>query len=178
MKIVLKPLAKSVLLSASAADTALQKKTCGSDLAQRATTLITSNEEMEDIMKTVKSREESGLLIKSTSETIGNEAKEQEVGVPRMLLGKLDASLLGNPLASKGVYASDGVIRADEGATATNGGRNYQNELRFDGVYSRNKWSTATVPARATPRHAAPIKDGAYVINLDGYKSIGSDWIV
>ena len=95
-----------------------------------------------------------------------------------MLLGKLDASLLGNPLASKWVYASDGVIRADEGTTATNGGRNYQNELRFDGVYSRNKWSTATVPARATLRHAAPIKDGAYVINLDGYKSIGSDWIV
>ena len=34
---------------------------------------------MEDVMKIVKSREESGLLIKWTSETIKNEAKEQEV---------------------------------------------------------------------------------------------------
>ena len=129
-------------------------------------------------MKTVKSHEESGLLIKSTSETIENEAKEQEVGFLRLLFGKLDASLLGNLLASKEVYASNGVIRADEGTTATNGGRNYQDELRFNGVYSRNKWSTATVPARAAPTHAAPIKDGAYVINLDEYRSIGSHWIV
>ena len=31
---------------------------------------------MEDIMKIVKSLEESGLLLKGTSETIKNEAKE------------------------------------------------------------------------------------------------------
>ena len=35
-------------------------------------TLITSNEEMNDIMKIVKSLEESGLLIKGVSETIKN----------------------------------------------------------------------------------------------------------
>ena len=39
--------------------------------------LIVSNEEMNDIMKIVKSREEFGLLIKIVSETIKNEAKEQ-----------------------------------------------------------------------------------------------------
>ena len=39
------------------------------------TTLIISNEEMNDIMKIVKSLEESGLLIKGISE-IKNEAKE------------------------------------------------------------------------------------------------------
>ena len=39
------------------------------------TTLIISNEEMNDIMKTVKSLEESGLLIKHVSQTIKNEAK-------------------------------------------------------------------------------------------------------
>ena len=52
------------------------------------TTLIISNEEMNDIMKIVKSLEESGLLIKDVSKTIKNEAKEQNVG---MLLGTLDA---------------------------------------------------------------------------------------
>ena len=42
------------------------------------TTLIISNEEMNDITKIVKSLEESGLLIKGVSETIKNEAKEQK----------------------------------------------------------------------------------------------------
>ena len=41
------------------------------------TTLIICNEEMEDIMKIVKSLEESGLSIKGVSETIQNEAKQK-----------------------------------------------------------------------------------------------------
>ena len=36
-----------------------------------------SNEEMNDIMKMIKSLEESGLLIKGVSETIKNEAKNK-----------------------------------------------------------------------------------------------------
>ena len=40
------------------------------------TTLIISNEEMNDIMKIVKNLEESGLLIKSIAQTIKNESKE------------------------------------------------------------------------------------------------------
>ena len=39
------------------------------------TTLIILNEEMNDIIKMVKSLEESGLLIKGVSKTIRNEAK-------------------------------------------------------------------------------------------------------
>ena len=39
------------------------------------TTLIISNEEMNDIMKIITSLEEFGLLIKGLSETIKNEAK-------------------------------------------------------------------------------------------------------
>ena len=38
-------------------------------------TLIISNDEMEDIMKIVKSLEDSSLLIKGVSGTIQNEAK-------------------------------------------------------------------------------------------------------
>ena len=43
---------------------------CPSDLAQCTTTITVSNQEMNDIMRIVKSLEESGLLIKGVTETI------------------------------------------------------------------------------------------------------------
>ena len=64
---------------------------------------------MNDIMKIVKSFEESVLLIKGVSETIKNEAEEQKGGFLGMLLGTLGASLLGNLLTGRG------TIRANEG---------------------------------------------------------------
>ena len=63
---------------------------------------------MKDILKIVKSREDSGLLLEGVKETIKNEAKEQKGGFLSMLLDTLGASLLGNMLAGKG------VIRAGE----------------------------------------------------------------
>ena len=39
----------------------------------------------------------------------------------------------------------------------------YRNKPKFNGVYSRN--------------NLPKIKDGAYVINLDQFKSIGTHWI-
>ena len=66
-------------------------------------------------MKRVMFLEESGLLIKYVSKKIKNEAKEQKEGLLSMLLGTLDANLLGNLLAGKGINRADeGVIRADE----------------------------------------------------------------
>ena len=53
---------------------------------------------MKDIMKIVKSLEESGLLKKGISETIKNEASEQKGGFLPMLLKTLAASILGNAL--------------------------------------------------------------------------------
>ena len=100
---VLKPLAKSVLISlgltaaASGTDAAIHKKMFGS----RTTTLIISNEEMNDIMKIVKSLEESDLLKKSVSKTIENEAKEQKGRFLGMLLDSLGASVLANLLQGK-----------------------------------------------------------------------------
>ena len=41
-----------------------------SDLTWRNTTLIVSNEEMNDIMKIIKSLEESGLLIKALAKQL------------------------------------------------------------------------------------------------------------
>ena len=43
------------------------------------TALIISNEEVEEVMKIVKSLEESGLLIKGVSETIKMKQKNKKV---------------------------------------------------------------------------------------------------
>ena len=53
---------------------------------------------MEDIIKIVKSLEDSGLLLKGVTETVQNEVKEQKGEFLSMLLGTLGASLLGNIL--------------------------------------------------------------------------------
>ena len=63
-------------------------------LGSETTTLIISNDEMVDIMKIVKSLEDSGLLLKGVSETIQNEVKQQKEFLS-MLLDTLGASLLG-----------------------------------------------------------------------------------
>ena len=79
-------------------------------LGSGTTTLIISNDEMNDIVKIVKSLEDSGVILKGVSETIQHEAKKQRGGFLSMLLGILGASLLGNLLTG-----GKGVIRADEG---------------------------------------------------------------
>ena len=79
-------------------------------------TLIISNEEMNDTMKTIKSFEKSMVPIKDVSETIENEAKEQKRGFLGMLLSTLGASLLGNLFTGKStIRAGEGTIRVGEG---------------------------------------------------------------
>ena len=114
MKSVLKPLAKSVSIpleltaAALATDEAIHKKMFGSG----NTTLI-SNEEMNDIIKIIKTLEESVLLIKDVSKAIKSESKEQEGGFLGMLLGTLDTSLLRNLLTGKStIRAGEVTIRA------------------------------------------------------------------
>ena len=104
---VLKPLAKSILIplgltAAAATDAAIHKKMFESG----NTTLIISNEEINDIVKIVKLLKKYGLLIQGVSETIKNEAKEQEGEFLGMLLGTLGASFLGNLLNGKVVIAT------------------------------------------------------------------------
>ena len=80
-------------------------------LGSGTTTLIISNDEMNDIIKIVKSLENSGVLLKGVSETIQHEAKEQRGEFLTMLLGTLGASLLGNLLTGgKGVIREGEVI--------------------------------------------------------------------
>ena len=86
-------------------------------LGSGATTLIISNDEMGDILKIIKSLEDSEVLLKGVSETIQHEAKKQRGGFLSMLLGTLGSSLLGDVL-SKGL-SGKGVIRAGEGTIRT-----------------------------------------------------------
>ena len=79
------------------------------------TTLIISNEEMNNIMKIVKYFEESGLLIKGVRKTIKNEAKEQKEEFLGMLSDILSATLLKNLLTGEDtVRAGKETIRAGQ----------------------------------------------------------------
>ena len=149
IKNVIKRSAKSVLIplgltaAASAADAGIHKKILGSGTRQSSSashiTLIISNNEMGDIIKIVKSLEDSGLLLKGVTETAQNEDKEQKVGFLSMLLGTLGASLLGNLLTGKAIYragkgkiinrAGEGILRAGYGCPSSSASHN--NKMDF-----------------------------------------------
>ena len=105
------PLAKNILTpleitaAASAIDAEIRRKIHGSG----TTTLIISNEEINDIMKIIQALEDSNIWLKGVAKTIKNETKEQKGGFLSMFLGTLGASLLGNLLAGKG------IVRAGSG---------------------------------------------------------------
>ena len=88
IKSVLTPLTKSILVpfrltsAASSTDEIIQKKLYGS-----RTTILLSNEEIEHIIKLVKSLKDIGLVIKGVSKTTENEAKEKKGGFLSISLG-------------------------------------------------------------------------------------------
>ena len=92
-----------------------------------------------------------------------------------MLLGTLGASLLANLLTGKGIERAGtgnhslnkkrmGFLILPHPLTNFEIQKYYQNEPRFNGVFSRNN-----LPKK--------IKDGAYIINLDEYTDVGTYWI-
>ena len=126
MKVAI-PLAKKVLAplgitaAASAIDAGIQKKKKKIH-GSGTTTLIISNEEMNDIMKIVQILEDSDILLKGATKTIKNETKEQKGRFLSMLLGTLGASVLGNLLTGKGIVRAGsgnkkgkGIVRAGPG---------------------------------------------------------------
>ena len=155
----------------SAADAVSKKNIFGS-----GATIFKFSEALTDIIKIVKSLEESGLLMKGVSKTIEKEVKEKNRGFLDMLAATLAASLLESTLTGKRVVrGGDAVIRAGEGIIKTiikavltvslmlpdpltgfeiqkyykkDAQVISKNEFRFNGVYSRNNLSK--------------IKDGAY----------------
>ena len=125
MKIAI-PLAKNVLApsgitaATSAIDAGIQKKINSSG----TTTLIISNEEMNDIMKIVQALEDFNILLKGVTKTIKNETKGQKGGFLSMFLGTLGASLRANLLAGKGIVGSGnkkrkGIVRAGYGCPSS-----------------------------------------------------------
>ena len=103
-----------ITAAASAIDAGIKKKIHGS----RTTTLIISNEEMNDVIKIIQSLEDSNILLKGVTNTIKNEAKEQKGGFLSMLLGTLGTSLLGNLLPGKG------IVRAGYGRPSSSASQN------------------------------------------------------
>ena len=182
MKVTL-PLGKNVLAPLGLT-AAMLKKIHGSGVQ-----LIIEQEDVNDIMQIIKALENSGILLKGVSKTIKVETKEQRGGFLSMLLGTLGASLLGNLLTG-----GKGIVRAGEGSAVSRGkgegivragvevkktlnsllpfhpltnieiSEYYENEPRFNGIYSRNN-----LPNK--------IKKGAYVINLDEYEKTGTHWV-
>ena len=98
LKSVIKPLGLLGLTAASSTiDAGVQEKIYGSG----TTTLVISNEEMDDIMEIAQALEDSNILLKGITKTIKNETKEQKREFLSMLLGTLGASLLGDLLIKK-----------------------------------------------------------------------------
>ena len=65
------------------------------------TTLIISNNEIENIIKIVKSLDDSDLLLERVTKTIQSEVKEQKGEFLSMLLGILGAILMQNRLSGQ-----------------------------------------------------------------------------
>ena len=82
------------------------------------TTLIISNEEINDIMKITQALGDSNILLKGVTKTVKNESKEQKGGFFSILLGTLGATLLGNLLTGKG------FLRADSGRSLSSTSKN------------------------------------------------------
>ena len=104
MKNILKPLAKSVLIPlgltavALATDAAIYKKMFGSG----TTTLIISKKEMNDILKIIKSFEESGLLIKRVIVLLQLKMKQKNKRrISGNVIRRFSARLLENLLTGK-----------------------------------------------------------------------------
>ena len=83
---------------------------------------------MKDIIKKVRSLENSGLLLERLTEIIQNEAKKQIVGFLSMLLGTLCPSLLGDILTGRWINrAGEVIVRAGYG----NKRQDHKNKIDF-----------------------------------------------
>ena len=133
---------------------------------------------MNDVMKIIQTVKDSNILLKGVSKTIKNETKEQKEGFLTMLLNTLGSSLLRNLLTGKRfVRAGEGTVGAGYGPSVLKKALIpphplthfeikdfYENEPRFNGVYSRDNLPKI-------------IKNGASVINLDEYADLVTHWI-
>ena len=188
MKVAI-PLANNVLVplgitdATSAIDAGIQKTKHGSG----SRSLIISNEEMNDIIKTVQALVDSNILLKGVTKTMKNKTKEQKGGFLSMFLGTSGTRLLGSLLTGKGIARAGSARllssvsqnkkrkRIARAGTVKKMGfsmpphpltnfeiqKHYKNERRFISVFSRNNLPTK-------------IKAETFVINVDQYADIGT----
>ena len=115
---------------------------------------------MNDIIKIVQALKNSNTFINGVTKTIKNETKEQKGGFLSMLLGTIEASLLGNLLTRKG------ILRAGSGQNISN--------FELQNIIKMNQDLMVFFQEII---YLKKIKDGAYVINLDEYANVGTNWI-
>ena len=127
---------------------------------------------MDDLIKIVKSLEDSGLLLEGVTKSVQNEVKEQKGGFLKALLGTLGESLLGNLLAKKGINrAGEEIERAIVWM--------FNAASPFNKIWNAKALSKYSKFNGGFSRYNLPnkIKDGAYVTNLDEYSDVGTRWI-
>ena len=88
--------------------------------ARKVFTFFISNEDMNDIIKTIKSLEDSGLIIGGATEAVKHEIKNQEGGFLGALSAPLVASLV-EPMVSS-------VVRGISGRGVRRPGRGYMDK--------------------------------------------------
>ena len=88
-------------------------------------------------MKIIQALEKSGILLKGVTKTIKSETKEQKGGFLSMLLGTVDASLLGNLLSGNRGRLCFKKIKLMLPHPLTNFEINkYENNPKFNGICS------------------------------------------
>ena len=167
------PLAKNALAllritaATSGMDAEIQKKIHGSG----TTNLIISNEEMNDIMKIVQGLEDCNILLKRDKRTKRRISKHvigsfRRYFVRKFIRKKRNCKSCFRKQKKKRnckswLWKRMGLLMPPHLLTNFEVEKYYENEPRFNGVYSRNN-----LPKK--------IKFAAYVINLDEYADVGT----
>ena len=106
------------------------------------TTLIISNEEMNDIMKIVQALEDSNILLKGVTKTIENEAKEQrwifKYAIRCSKCYFIRKSIIRKRNCKSGCWRAIGFLMKPHSLTNFEIQKYYKNEPRFNGVFSRD----------------------------------------
>ena len=159
------PLPKNVLAllaamaSTSAIDGTIQATSrAGVVRAGKRITLVIMNEDMNDVIRILKSLENLGALIVGVSELAKHDIKKQEIEFLGMLLGTLGASTAGREYNDM-----DNMDKLFHHLSNIEINMYFNYKTRFISVFSRDN----------LPR----IKEGANVKNLDDRESKGTHWI-
>ena len=86
---------------------------------------------MNDIIKILQAYENSNILLKGVTRTIKNETKEQKGEFLSTLLCSLEASLLGNLLAEKGIVRAGSENKKRKGTVRAGIGKQWDLKCRL-----------------------------------------------